>query len=59
MHVHAKLDFFTKENTFGVGFKLRRPPAKQQYTWSQKQPRSSLALWASIGLGEQKAIFFS
>ena len=28
---------------FGVGFKLRRPPAKQQGPGSQRQPRPSLA----------------
>ena len=33
----------TKENTLGVGFQLRRPPAKQQGPGSQRQPRPSLA----------------
>ena len=32
-----------KENKFGVGLKLRRPPAKQQGPGSQRQPRPSLA----------------
>ena len=31
-----------KENTFGVGFPLRGPPAKQQGLGSQRQPRPSL-----------------
>ena len=29
-HFHAKSALSTKENTFGVGFKLRRPPAKHR-----------------------------
>ena len=33
----------TKENTLGVGFQLRRPPAKQQGPGSLRQPRPSLA----------------
>src|SRR5512137_2335805 len=39
----AKSAFSVKENTFGVGFKVRRPPAKQQCPRSQRQPRPSLA----------------
>ena len=35
--------FSKKENTFGVGFPLRGPPAKQQGPGSQRQPRPSLA----------------
>jgi len=39
--------FSPKENTFGVGFRPRRPPDNQQRTQSQRQPRPSLALWAA------------
>ena len=41
----AKSAFSTKENTFGIGFRPRIPPAKQQSPRSQRQPRPSLALW--------------
>ena len=41
---HAQLAFSPKENTLGVGFKVRRPPAKQQCPQSQRQPRASMAL---------------
>src|SRR5512137_1750297 len=34
----AKSAFSAKENTFGGGFQLRRPPAKQQCPRSQRQP---------------------
>ena len=53
-HFRAKSCFSTKENTFGVGFKLRRPPAKQQGPGSQRQ---SIPLWPreTRGLGEKKA----
>ena len=43
----------TKENTFGVGLKLRRPPAKQQGPGSQRQPRSSLAYGDQRSRGEK------
>src|SRR5512134_1412491 len=42
--LQAKSAFSAKEKTFGVGFQLRRPPAKQQCPRSQRQPRPSLAL---------------
>ena len=38
----------------GVGFKLRRPPAKQQGPGSQRQPSPSLAN-ETQGLGAKKA----
>ena len=43
----------TKENTLGVGFQLRRPPAKQQGPGSQRQPRPSLAYGAQRPGGEK------
>ena len=46
---HAKSDFSAKENTCGVGFQLRTPPAKQQCPRSQRQPRASLALGLAQG----------
>ena len=42
-HFPANFCLSRKANTFGVGFKLRRPPAKQQGPGSQRQPRPSLA----------------
>ena len=42
-HFPAKSCFSTKENTFGVGFKLTILPQKQQGPGSQRQPRPSLA----------------
>ena len=45
----AKSAFSAKEKTFGVGLKLRRPPAKQQCPRSQRQPRPTLALWGAEG----------
>ena len=38
-----------KDNRFGVGFQLRRPPAKQQGPGSQRQPRPS------VPSGDQRA----
>jgi len=35
--LQAKSAFAAKENTFGVGFELRRPPAKQQCPRRQRQ----------------------
>ena len=43
-HFHAQSAFSLKENTFGVGFKLGRTPAKQQCPRSQRQPRAFFAL---------------
>ena len=43
----------TKENTLGVGFQLRRPPAKQQGPGSQRQPRPSLAYGDQRARGEK------
>src|SRR5512136_2853555 len=45
----AKSAFSAKGKTFGVGFQLRRPPAKQQCPRSQRQPRPSLALRGAEG----------
>ena len=45
--LEAKSALSVKEKTFGVGFKVRRPPAKQQCPRSQRQPRPSLALWGA------------
>ena len=45
----AKSAFSAKEKTFGVGFQLRRPPAKQQCPRSQRQPRPSLAIREAEG----------
>ena len=42
--LQATSAFSAKEKTFGVGFQLRRPPAKQQCPQSQRQPRASMAL---------------
>ena len=43
-HFYAKSGFSAKEKMLGVGFQLRRPPAKQQCPQSQRKPRPSLAL---------------
>ena len=50
--VHTRLlqatsAFSAKEKTFGVGFQLRRPPAKQQCPGSRRQPSPALALWGA------------
>ena len=45
--LQATSAFSAKEKTFGVGFQLRRPPAKQQCPQSQMKPRNSLALWGA------------
>ena len=41
--LQAKSAFCAREKTFGVGFPLRRPPAKQQCPRSQRKPRATLA----------------
>ena len=41
MPSHAQSCFHAKENTFEVGFRLRRTPAKQQGPGSQRQPISA------------------
>ena len=41
-HFHAKSCFSTNEKRFGVDFKLRTPPAKQQGPRRQRQARPSL-----------------
>ena len=41
-HFHAKSCFSTKEKRFGVDFKLKTPPAKQQGPRRQRQARPSL-----------------
>ena len=40
--MHVPSCFPVKENTWGVGFRLRRPPAKQQGSGSQRQPSPAL-----------------
>ena len=40
--MHVPSCFPVKENTWGVGFRLRRPPAKQQGSGSQGQPSPAL-----------------
>ena len=42
--LHEKSAFSTKENTFGVGFKLQSPPAKQLCPQSQRQAIAFFAL---------------
>ena len=42
MPSHAQSCFHAKENMFEVGFRLRRPPAKQQGPGSQRQPSPAL-----------------
>ena len=39
---HTQSCFPAKENTLGVGFRLQRPPAKQQGPGSQRQPSPAL-----------------
>ena len=39
---HIQSCFPVKENTLGVGFRLRRPPAKQQGPGGQRQPSPAL-----------------
>ena len=52
-HFPAKSCFSTKENTFGVSFKVGRPQAKQQGSGSQRQPRPSLAYGDQRARGEK------
>ena len=52
-HFPAKSCFSTKENTFGVGFKLTILPQKQQGPGSQRQPRPSLAYGVQSVRGEK------
>ena len=52
-HFPANSCFASKENTFGVCFHLRRPPAKQQGPGSQRQPRPSLAYGDQRARGEK------
>ena len=40
--MHVPSCFPVKENTWGVGFRLRRPPAKQQGSGRQGQPSPAL-----------------
>ncbi len=47
--LQATIAFSAKEKTFGVGFQLRRPPAKEQGPRSQRQPRPSLAIRGAEG----------
>ena len=53
-HCPANSCLSRKENTFGVGFPLRGPPAKQQGPGSQRQPRPSLT-YGVQEIGEKKA----
>ena len=52
-HFRANSCFATKENTFGVGFQVRRPPAEQQGSGSQRLPRPSLAFGDQRATGEK------
>ena len=52
-HFPAKSCFSTKENTFGVRFKLTILPQKQQGPGSQRQPRPSLAYGDQRARGEK------
>ena len=52
-HFGANSCFSTKENTFGVGFQLRRPKAEHQGPGSQRQPRLSLAYGVQRTRGEK------
>ena len=52
-HFPANPCFAKKENTIGVGFQLRRPPAKQQGRGSQRQPSPSLAYGDQRASGEK------
>ena len=45
--IQAKSAFSAKEKTFGVGFQLPEPPAKQQCSRTQRQPIFTLALWGA------------
>ena len=58
-HFLAKPCFAKKENTIGVGFQLRRPPAKQQGRGSQRQPRPSLAYGVQRANGEKGLLCFA
>ena len=51
----AQSCFPTKENTLRVGFRCRRPPAKQQYPGNQGQPSPHLPIFESGGSGEKMA----
>ena len=52
-HFSANSCFAMKDNMFGVGFQLRRPPAKQQGPGSQRQPRPSLPSGDQRARGEK------
>ena len=52
-HFSANSCFAMKDNMFGVGFQLRRPPAKQQGPGSPRQPRLSLAYGVQRSRGEK------
>ena len=52
-HFRAYPCLSTKENTFGVGFHLRRAPAKQQGPGSQRQPRPTLPSGDQRARGEK------
>ena len=52
-HFPANSCFSMKENTFGVGFQLRRPKAEHQGPGSQRQPRPSLAYGDQRARGEK------
>ena len=49
----CQLLILQKENTFGVGFKLMRPEAKQQGPGSLRQPRPSLPSGVQRDRGEK------
>lgn len=53
---HPKPDFSSKNNTFGVGVNLGKPPSAHQCTESMRQPRPSFALGiaeAYLGKGQE------
>ena len=52
-HFLANTCFSTRQNTFGVALQLRRPPAKQQFPGSQRQPKRSLAYGVQRARGEK------
>ena len=58
-HFPANSCFSTKENTFGVGFPLSGPPAKQQGQGSQRHPRPSLAYGVQRARGEKGQRYFA
>ena len=52
---HAKSTFSPKENTFGVGFKLRRPPVQAAVPTEPEAAQTLPGPMGSLGLGENQA----